>query len=200
MHLQDIQAAIAAMQNGMVVNDLRSHTYLSTYPEILSFVQEGEIQAAELKQLALMVYGWMPRVLRIDNAHLPAALQAANEAKASTVENHEEVPVQHIANCLHSLVGASKLLHFVNPNVFPIWDSRIQTFRGRPNGNHNMSNIGNYHEYVREVHAIVREEGFGQFYEEYTVVHINRLNQNDIGEYQVSEIRAIEASAFELSA
>lgn len=199
MRLQDIQPAIVLIQNSPVVTDLRSHTYLSTYPEILALVQEDEIQAPTFKQLALMVYGWMPRVLRIDNAHFTSALQAANSAKQATREAFENIPIQHIANCLHSVVGASKLLHFINPNVFPIWDSKIQAFRGLPNGNYDMSNIDNYLEYVGDVHAIAREEGFDEFYARYGVVHANRLNRSNIEEYQVSQLRAIEASAFELA-
>ena len=41
------------------------------------------------------------------------------------------VGVADVAACLHSLVGASKVLHFVNDSVFPIWDSRIETYRLR---------------------------------------------------------------------
>lgn len=199
MLLQDIQPAIAVIRNNPVVTDLRSHTYLSTYPEILALVQEEEIQAPQFKELALMVYGWMPRVLRIDSAHFALALRAANAAKYATPEAFQNIPIQHVANCLHSMVGASKLLHFINPNVFPIWDSKIQAFRGLPNGNYDMSNIENYLEYVRDVHAIVGEEGFDEFYAQYGIVHATRLNHSNIEEYQVSHLRAIEASAFELA-
>ena len=199
MRLQDIQPAIDLIQNSPVVTELRSHTYLSTYPEIIALGQEAGIQAPQFKRLALMVYGWMPRVLRIDSAHFPAALQAANAAKQATAEGFENIPIQHIADCLHSMVGASKLLHFINPNVFPIWDSKIQAFRGLPNGNYDMSNIENYLEYVRDVHAIVREDGFDEFYERYCVVHEYRLNESNVEAYQVGNLRAIEASAFELA-
>jgi hypothetical protein len=199
MLLQDIQPAIAVIQNNPVVTDLRSHTYLSTYPEILALVQEEEIQAPQFKQLALMVYGWMPRVLRIDSAHFSLALQAANAAKHAMPEDFEHIPIQHVANCLHSMVGASKLLHFINPNVFPIWDSKIQAFRGLPNGNNDMANIESYLEYVRDVHLVVGEEGFDEFYAQYSIAHANRLNHSNIEEYQVGHLRAIEASAFELA-
>ena len=200
MQLQDIQPAISHIQNHPVVTDLRSLTYLSTYPEILALVDEDEIQASQLKQLALMVYGWMPRVLRIDRAHFQSALQVANAAKLATPEIFENIAIQHIANCLHSMVGASKLLHFINPNVFPIWDRKIQAFRGLPNGNNDMSNIENYFAYVRDAHSIVEENGFNEFYAQYNSVHENRLKQCKVDFYQVGQLRAIEASAFELAA
>lgn len=199
MRLQDIQPAIGLIQDGPVVTDLRSHTYLSTYPEILALLHGGEIHSSQFKQLALMVYGWMPRILRLDSAHFQLALQTANSALQATPESFENTPIQHIANCLHSMVGASKLLHFISPNVFPIWDSKIQAFRGLPNGNYDMSNINNYLEYVGNVHAIVADEGFSEFYNQYSIVHTNRLNQSNIPAYQVGYIRSIEASAFELA-
>lgn len=199
MQLQDIRPAIALIQNNPVVSDLRSHTYLSTYPQILSTAQGDEVQGPQFKQLALMVYGWMPRVLRIDNAYFPFALHAANAAKDATPETFADIPIQHVANCLHSMVGASKLLHFLNPNVFPIWDSKIQAFRRLPNGNNEMSKIENYLDYVEEVHAIVREEGFEEFYTQYGISHANRLRRSNIDLYAVSHLRAIEASAFELT-
>lgn len=200
MRLRDIQPAIATIQNSPVVTDLRSHTYLSTYPEIISFLQGiDEIQASQFRQLALMVYGWMPRVLRIDLAHFQLAVRAANIAAHATTKTYSNIPIQHVANCLHSMVGASKLLHFINPNVFPIWDSKIQAFRGLPNGYYDMSNVGNYIEYVNDVHAIATEEGFNDFYNQYCAAHEIRLNQSNIGIYQVSHVRAIEVSAFELA-
>lgn len=199
MKLQDILPAIALIQNNPVASDLRSHTYLSTYPEIMTLVQGDKIQAPMFKQLALMVYGWMPRVLRIDNAHLTSALQAANAAKQATPEDFGNIPIQHIANCLNSVVGTSKILHFINPNIFPIWDSKIQKFRGLPSGNYHMSNTDNYLEYISDVHGIVREDGFNMFYARYEIAQNNRLTRSGIREYRVGKIRAIEASAFELA-
>lgn len=200
MRLRDIQPAISIIQNHPVVSDLRSHTYLSTYPEIVTFLQGAdEIQASQFRQLALMVYGWMPRVLRIDLVHFPLAVQAANSALHASTQTYENTPIQHIANCLHSMVGASKLLHFINPNVFPIWDRKIQAFRGFSIGNYDMSNIMNYIEYVSNVHAIAGENGFIDFYNQFCAAHEIRLRMNNIDFYQVSHLRSIEASAFELA-
>ena len=200
MNLQDIQPAIAAIQNNLFITDLRRYTYLSTYPDIIVYTQGiDEIQVSQFQQLAMMAYAWMPRVLRIDKAHLQLAIQAVNDATQTTIQNYQNIGIQNIAMCLHSVVGASKLLHFANPNVFPIWDRKIQAFRDLPNGSYNMSKIQNYIDYVDNTHAIVTEEGFNDFYLQYGKVHVNRLNLSNISLYQVGHLRTIEASAFELA-
>lgn len=200
MNLQDIQPAIAAIQNNPVVSDLRSHTYLSTYPDIINFAKAyTPNNARQFRQLALLVYGWMPRVLRIDPAHSQQAIAAITAASNANISNYQNIAIQDIANCLHSLVGASKLLHFINPNVFPIWDSKIQAFRNLPNGNYDMANIQNYHAYVDDVHNIIADQNFNAYYAAFVGVFNNRLEQSNINQYQVGAIRAVEVSAFELA-
>jgi len=188
------------MQNNPVVTDLRSHTYLSTYPDIIHFAQQINPDSdQQFRQLALMVYGWMPRVLRIDAAHSQLAEQEMVAARNSTIANYRNIEVQHIAICLRSLVGASKLLHFINPEVFPIWDSKIQAFCGRQNSDNAMKKLANYYQYVDEVHAIINAPAFPQFFNNFTTAIANRLTQSNINHYQVSHIRAVESSAFELA-
>jgi hypothetical protein len=105
-----------------------------------------------------MAYGWMPRVVRIDPQHTPSALAALLPAQTATPATMRGTRVADIAACLHSVVGASKVLHFVNDAVFPIWDSNIETFRlgGKPPHNHNARlaalRIGPYP--ISEVRAI----------------------------------------------
>jgi hypothetical protein len=81
-------------------------------------------------QVAVMAYGWMPRVLRLDRAHVEPALIALLPARAVNAADVVAGDIEPVARCLHSVVGGSKVLHFVNPDVFPIWDSGIARFRG----------------------------------------------------------------------
>jgi hypothetical protein len=108
--------------------------------------------------------------------------------------------VADIAACLHSVVGASKVLHFVNDAVFPIWDSNIETFRlgGKPPYNH-MNRVGNYFAYADEVHAIRRDPGCPAFFTQFVAAFNARLAALRIGPYPISEVRAIEAAALELA-
>ena len=199
MQLVDIQPAIQLIENRPLVTDIRARTYMSTYPAIISLAGQGQINTEMFNQLCLMVYGWMPRILRIDSEYLTAAVDAANSAKEATSEERCSVDIDSIASCLHSVVGASKLIHFLNPNVFPIWDSKIQAFRGLPNGYNHMAKTTSYLEYLDCVHEIINDGEFDEFYQRYSTAYSNRLQHNNIHEYQITRVRAVEVSAFELS-
>lgn len=79
-----------------------------------------------------IAYGWMPTiarpatmlsVLRGDAARLLGILNAVRRASAPRLGRDDALLLQAFAN--NSAVGASKLLHFLNPGVYPIWDSRV---------------------------------------------------------------------------
>lgn len=201
MNLVDLQPAIPHIHGHLVPVDLRAITYLATYADIRSFATApGAIGLDRFNQLATMVYGWMPRIVRIDQAHVTPALAAVAAAKRATPATVHAVPITALANCLRSLVGASKVLHFVNDAVFPIWDSKIETFRlggVLPYGQ--MTSIANYLAYVDEVHAIRADPAFAPFLAGVTAATNARLTAIGIPLYAVSEVRAIEAAAFELA-
>ncbi len=202
MTLNDLLPAIARITGHPAIHDLRSITYLSTYPSIRMLgACPGPINLDQFHQIAAMAYGWMPRIVRIDPLHTQSALKALNAAKTATALTLHAIPITDLAACLHSLVGASKVLHFVNDSVFPIWDSNIETFRlngASPPYNH-MHTIGSYLAYAQDVHVISRDPGFHAFLQGFTSVFNSRLNALRIAPYQISPVRAIEAAAFELA-
>jgi hypothetical protein len=198
MKLADIQPAIASVFANPVVTDLREHTYLATYSGMIAIgAATADSNAVRFNQLSTMVYGWMPRIIRIDPAHSPDAVEAMALAITATPASFAHVPIQHISDCLHSVVGASKLLHFINPDVFPIWDSKIEGFRARPRSD--VTSAEQYLYYVREVHQIRAEPGFPTFYGTFQAAYSARLLASGIPIYLINEVRAIEAAAFELA-
>src|SRR5688572_3500622 len=131
MKLKDLLPVIERITDHRRLNNQRAVTYLATYPSICAVgAMPGVIQIERFHQLAAMAYGWMPRVLRV-NPHCTrdalAALERAQNATAETLLPTESI--QAVSDCLYSVVGASKVLHFIKPNVFPIWDSKIERFR-----------------------------------------------------------------------
>jgi len=103
-------------------------------------VQEGfqEIVSATARRPVLdwieavallhMVYGWMPTMLRRTDLESPEdrvkLVRLLNEVKAGhLLSSNELAHVMRFAN--RSIVGASKLLHILNPNDYAIWDSRV---------------------------------------------------------------------------
>lgn len=204
MILNDLLPAIDRVAANPKIHNPRSVTYLSTYPSIRALATlPSAFDLDRFHQLAAMTYGWMPRVVRIDPQHVQDALESIATASAVTPEGVRTTPVRAIANCVTSVVGASKMLHFVNDAVFPIWDSNTETFRLRlrrkPSHNH-MTQVSNFFSYVDEVHAIRREPGFPEFYSRYLEAFNARLAEMHIAPYNISEVRAIEAAAFELAA
>ena len=82
----------------------------------------------EAVALLHMVYGWMPTMLRIIEPHTPAQrLQLLTHLQkvktGGLLTTAELVDVKRFAN--RSVVGASKLLHVLNPVNYAIWDSRV---------------------------------------------------------------------------
>ena len=57
----------------------------------------------------------------------------------------------------------------------------------------------NYVNYAREVHAIAQAREFQAFFSDVSEAFQARLKALRIAPYQVTKVRAIEASAFELS-
>lgn len=72
-------------------------------------------------------YGWMPTMLDL-RGELARSIDLLNRVKAEGyIPNSEEI--QLLANNINgSVVGTSKLLHFVRPNVHAIWDSRVYRY------------------------------------------------------------------------
>ena len=159
MILADIEPAIARISPAKPVTDPRAYTYLATYPAFLALASEpGMFDLARFHQIAVMAYGWMPRILRLHREYTEPALTALQRARTVTVDGLVAGDIEPVVRCLHSVVGASKILHFVNPDVFPIVDSGIARFRGVPASD--LEDEQQYCAYVREVHRIIGESGF----------------------------------------
>lgn len=72
-------------------------------------------------------YGWMPTMLDL-RGDLAASVEIANKVKADgCIPTPEEL--QLLANNINgSVVGTSKLLHFIRPDIHAIWDSRVYRY------------------------------------------------------------------------
>jgi len=102
-----------------------SDSYIKAYPEFIQYFQE--LDSIEKHQLIIsshFVYGWMPTIITLNITQIDEVLLLLNRAK-----NGEELTVKELGilkGCINnSMVGLSKLLHFINPEKYAIWDSRI---------------------------------------------------------------------------
>lgn len=202
MKLPELAAAAQRLRTPPRPSNLRTTACLATYPWLLATARDlGSDPWAWFCRVAVMTYGWMPRVLRLDLQHARAAAQALHAAREATPATMRQLDIAPIASSVRSVVGASKMLHFVNPQVYPIWDSRIEAMRlGGAAGMAHMGIADHYWRYCDDVHRLRGEAGFRDFHAQMQAALDARLRREGLPAYAITEVRAIELAASELSA
>ncbi|WP_154854562.1 hypothetical protein [Cyclobacterium xiamenense] len=123
----------------------RQSDYIS-YTEFLKYFSDlNTITRHNLIIGINFTYGWMPTIFDFRSDNFKEALDILNDAKTGvkpTVENL--VLLKGLLN--NSLVGTTKLLHFINPDNFAIWDSRV--YRYLTNQEPYNNRIGNCNTYI----------------------------------------------------
>ena len=128
-------------------SDIERHaaSYSTGYLALRSLIRDRTDPRDEGQLLAAgyAVYGWMPTILKRTENLVPLS-EFVIEVRAlpffgalpivqRAVAQDQGVVLRSLNN---SVVGTSKLLHFLMPDLFPIWDSRIAKLFGF-NGRHN---------------------------------------------------------------
>ena len=201
MKIERINKAIEIVKDGPIELSAQSLTYLRTYKSILDAVAILPRKSETLmSQVAVLAYGWMPRVARLDPIHFESAgdsLVLAAEAKGNEIDHSA---VKSISNCLHSVVGASKVLHFVRPDIYPIWDSMVaKVWHKKALSQSEMSKPAKYIQYANEVSKLASSDEAKDFLAEFKAAYLERLIKLNIVGYTLSDVRAIEVAIFELS-
>jgi hypothetical protein len=166
-------------------------SYLESYPYLCAhFSGKAVIEPADVVLGAHMVYGWMPTVLGLNmyagaEASLGEAARLLNAARRRDLGRDELLVLKGLVN--NSIVGASKLLHFVEPARYPIWDSRIFAFvHGKLGHAYQVNSVDAYVSYRRDLLALASHVRFASFH-----AAVNAK----VG-YPVSALRALELMMF----
>jgi hypothetical protein len=170
---------------------LQDDSYILSYPHLLSyFAAKSSFGPEDVVCGAHMAYGWMPTVLELypgsPNIDLPKAAELLTKAKRKGALTDDDI--EQLARLVNnSLVGASKLLHFVSPEQFAIWDSKIYAFvfRERPH-NYRVRQVLKYRYYLTQLDQYQKDSRFTAFH-----ASINAK----VG-YNVSALRALELVMF----
>ena len=168
-----------------------AQSYIVSYPHLAGFSSRIEnFTATDFVALSHMVYGWMPRVLTLHTSENNIALETAagllNKAREEGILSYEELS-QLSAVVNNSIVGASKLLHFVAPDHFPIWDSRIYRFLHDDTPHpYRVNSVDQYQTYLELLKNLKKDQCFPAFH----------LNVNNKLGYEVSPLRALELVMF----
>jgi|GEM_PF-2350578 len=182
---------IIKMANNLVIRD---HTLLKHYPLLISFSERNlaNRDLTTIMGLAHMIYGWMPTMLNRGNV----GQYSNNELVDKIWENIstgalDKNFIEHLIGFVnYSIIGASKLLHFCNPNSYAIYDSNAYaTIKGRKAYNHSeIDDISKYIAYMEKLKALSKNAEFIQGLK--NVLVTKKVDVN------ISDIRCIEMCLF----
>jgi hypothetical protein len=163
-----------------IEKDVTTH---KSYKEFIRYFDNlKKIKERHLIISAHFTYGWMPTILTL-HGELDECLDILHPAKTDEeIAQDQFEKVCHVIN--NSSVGASKLLHFINPMIYPIWDSRVCRFLEHPE--HLRRNKESYFQYMDCCKALVKEKNFS----------LEHKKIKDAVGYKISPIRAVELIMF----
>jgi hypothetical protein len=164
-------------------------TYNYSYQEFVKFFESNPIDEHNLIIGCYFTYGWMPTILKnFDDTLIDHSIIS----KLNGVKRGEELDsksleiLKKILN--NSIIGVSKLLHFINPDLYPIWDRRVCTFICDKNYFSFVNKTSNYKNYF----AIVKKLLLDDEIKKMCIEVRSRLNAN-----KLSDVRVIELIMFE---
>lgn len=149
-------------QDGTNFEVKRKSDYRS-YPEFLRyFVDLKTIKQHNLIIGINFVYGWMPTIFDFRSDNFDEALKILNKAKHGTIPTTDELRLlKGLLN--NSMVGTSKLLHFINPETFAIWDSRVYRYlTGKEPHEYRIGDCKAFLDYLKFCDYLTKQAGFDE--------------------------------------
>ncbi|WP_321995783.1 hypothetical protein [Draconibacterium orientale] len=162
-------------------------SYIESYPEFLKYFEYLElIEKHHLIISSHFVYGWMPTVIHLDTKNIEKVLVLLNAAKSGQELKLDELEI--LKYCINnSMVGLSKLLHFMNPRDYAIWDSRIFKYLTGKKSQYGIDKVKNYSAYLEEIKKLTQHP-------DYPNLHF-KIERNF--DYSITPMRAVEILMFE---
>lgn len=119
----------ANLNKGGMRRELSNDSYGKSYRALikLAAASSDDPQNDAARSLACAVYGWMPTIM--DHFEIEG-LSTAPLKEIKEINSWEDgrsflLQFGDVAPINRSWVGTSKFMHFLNPEIFPIWDSRV---------------------------------------------------------------------------
>ena len=173
-----------------IANNFKSteENYLLSYPYFLNYFQN--LESINLENLVIGIsftYSWMPTILKALNLkNTEEVLFILNEVKKGKLIDEQQLTTLK-TTFNNSLVGTSKLLHFINPKQYAIWDSRVFRFLNDVEPHkYRLEKPRAYIEYLNVIEELKNEKAFTAFFE---------LMKQKVG-YDITEYRALELAFF----
>ncbi len=138
----------------------RQSDYIS-YPEFLKYFSDLKIITRHNLIIGInFIYGWMPTIFDFRSDKFDEALNILNEAKKGNKPTIDGLfLLKGLLN--NSLVGTTKLLHFINPDNFAIWDSRVYRYlTGKEPHDNRIGNCNAYLDYLDFCEYLTKQKEF----------------------------------------
>ena len=166
---------------------IENNSYIDSYIEFIEYFQQlDSIKKHHLIISSHFVYGWMPTIISLNQNNLTEVLMLLNQVKQGHLLNENELST--LKKCINnSLVGLSKLLHFIRPDMYAIWDSRIFKFLTGKKSTYGIDKPILYLKYLKDLKKITDQKEFDQLFQE-----IKKCFP-----YQISKFRALEIVMFQ---
>jgi hypothetical protein len=217
------EGGLSALDQALNTTRKTSATYRYTYDRYLQYFRDkpsgGNLTEQDLYVGFGIAYSWMATIKQLDPRikTVEAAVKALNQVRVLQPTDLElgivgchnispdkiarvEMMIEPIRQFLGSVIGSSKLLHFVNPDVFPMWDSVIHRYFNQLEQKSASDSLHQYIEYTYNVHALISDDSFeGSIYEPLTSALV-RAYQEASDQYRMPDkmgkVRAIEFLMF----
>ena len=142
-------------------------SYLLSYPYFLSYFKN--LKSINLENLIIGIsftYSWMPTTLKTINLqNSKEIITLLNDVKNGELIDEKQLTTLKTA-FNNSLVGTSKLLHFINPEQYAIWDSRVFRFLNNSEPHkYKLEKPKVYIEYLKLIEKLKNEKAFEAFFE-----------------------------------
>jgi len=174
--------------------------YSRTYPHLVSYFAHKETLGLDgFVQGTHMVYGWMPTILKFHydrlNNNRDDVLLSLNLVKNGNYLDKKQIEsIVRIVN--NSVVGTSKLLHFIAPENYPIWDSKIYGYYNSTEPNYSKANnVRRYLDYAETLKCLSEQP-------EAKIIQNNvnkklQDSESQYKDYKVTFMRAIDMTMFQ---
>ena len=175
------------LSESLKFNPSSEDSYIKTYPEFIQFFKNiSNITKHDLVISSHFVYGWMPTIIELKFQDIEGVLKSLNKAKNGAMLTIEELELLK-STINNSLVGLSKLLHFINPVDYAIWDSRIYRYTSDKKSSYGIGNTQLYLNYLSKLNEIESHVDFDEI----------KKNVSAHFDYEISSKRVIELLMFE---
>lgn len=132
-------------------------------------------------------YGWMPTVLDFKPTKLGRCVEILNRVKDK--QDISDGEIRMLTEAVNgSLVGTSKLLHFIDPSTYAIWDSNVRKYLKRSiRGSWGIESIKAYRKYLERLKGLSANQ---------ELMKTLRENLGDRLDATVSDLRLLEMIMF----